>query len=109
MSQFSEREKAFETKFQKDQELQFKVTVRRNKLLGLWTAEKLGLEGADANAYAKEVVTADFDRPGDQDVVDKVVKDLEGKGITVSERSVRKEMERFFEEAKQQIAGELSS
>jgi hypothetical protein len=106
MTQFSDREKAFETKFQKDQELQFKVTVRRNKLLGLWAAEKLGLRGGDADAYAKEVVAADFEEPGDNDVMRKVQKDLTAKGIEISEHGVRHEMDRLLDEAKRQIAAE---
>lgn len=106
MTQFSDREKAFETKFQKDQELQFKVNARRNKLLGLWTAEKLGLQGDEAAAYAKEVVVADFDEPGDQDVLRKVLTDLTNKGIEISEHGVRYEMDRLFEQAKREIASE---
>lgn len=107
MTQFSDREKAFETKFQKDQELQFKVTARRNKLLGLWAAEKLGLQGGDVDAYAKEVVAADFDEPGDNDVMRKVHKDLSGKGIDISEHGVRHEMDRLLDVAKRQIAEEI--
>jgi hypothetical protein len=103
MTQFKDREKAFETKFQKDQELQFKVTARRNKMLGLWAAEQIGLDGADAEAYAKEVVVADFDEPGDDDVVQKVLGDLQGKGVDVSERAVRREMNSLFEKAKQEF------
>jgi len=106
MTQFSDREKAFETKFQKDQELQFKVTARRNKLLGLWAAEKLGLQGGDADAYAKEVVAADFEEPGDNDVMRKVQKDLTAKGYEISEHGVRHEMDRLLDEAKRQIAAE---
>lgn len=106
MTQFSDREKAFETKFQKDQEVRFKVTARRNKLLGLWAAEKLGLQGGAADSYAKEVVAADFDEPGDNDVLRKVHKDLSGKGIEITEHGVRHEMDRLLEEAKQQIASE---
>ena len=106
MTQFSDREKAFETKFQKDQELRFKVTARRNKLLGLWAAEKMGLQGGAAEAYAKDVVVSDFEAPGDQDVLNKVLKDLTGKGIEISEHAVRHEMDRLFEEAKRAIAEE---
>jgi len=103
MTQFENREKAFETKFQKDQELQFKVKARRNKMLGLWAAEKLGLSGGDAEAYAKEVVVSDFDEPGDDDVLRKVLGDLEGKGIEVTERTVRREMDELLEKAKQEF------
>jgi hypothetical protein len=107
MSQFEDREKAFEAKFRKDQELQFKVTARRNKLLGLWAAAQLGFEGEDAAAYAKEVVVADFDEPGDEDVMRKVLRDLQAKGIDSTERSVRREMNQLLEKAKQEIAEEL--
>jgi len=103
MTQFENREKAFETKFQKDQELQFKVKARRNKMLGLWAAEKLGLSGGDAEAYAKEVVVSDFEEPGDDDVLRKVLRDLEGKGIGVTERTVRREMDELLEKAKQEF------
>jgi hypothetical protein len=106
MTQFKNREKAFESKFQKDQELQFKVTARRNKMLGLWAAEQIGLDGADADAYAKEVVVADFDEPGDDDVVRKVLGDLQAKGVHVSERAVRREMDSLFEKAKQEFFSE---
>ena len=101
MTQFNDREKAFETKFQKDQELQFKVKARRNKMLGLWIAAKIGLDGADAEAYAKEVVVADFEEPGDEDVVRKVMADVQAKGLDVTERAVRREMDALLEKAKQ--------
>lgn len=107
MTQFSDREKAFETKFQKDQELQFKVMARRNKLLGLWAADKMGLQGEEADAYSKEVVVSDFDEPGDQDVLRKVLQDLTGKGIDISEHGLRTEMDRLLDQAKQQIANEI--
>ncbi len=76
MTTFDEREKAFEKKFEHDQDLQFKATARKNKLLGLWAASLMGKSGADAEAYAKEVVMADLDVPGDHDVIAKLVKDL---------------------------------
>lgn len=107
MTQFGNREKAFESKFQKDQELQFKVTARRNKLLGLWAAEQIGLTGDAAVAYAKEVVLADFDAPGDDDVLRKVLQDLTNKSVEVTEHGIRREMDRFFEQAKREIASEI--
>lgn len=107
MTQFNDREKAFESKFQKDQELQFKVMARRNKLLGLWAAGKLGLQGDEAEAYSREVVVSDFDEPGDQDVLRKVHRDLTDKGVEISEHGVRKEMDRLLDEAKQQIASKI--
>ena len=85
MSTFDERQNAFEKKFAHDEELRFKATARRNKLLGLWAAGKLGKSGDEAEAYAKSVVLADFEEAGDDDVVRKVVKDLEGKGIGEAE------------------------
>ena len=104
MTSFEEREKGYEAKFKHDQEFQFKATARRNKLLGLWAAEKLGLSGGDADAYAKEVVIADFEEPGDEDVVRKVASDLDGKGVTAED--VRREMERLMSVAAEQVASE---
>ena len=106
MTTFSDREKAFEDKYKHDQELQFKVEVRRNKLLGLWVAELMGLEGADAEAYAKEVVASDFEEPGDADVVRKVLGDLEAKGQEMTEHRLRKRMDELLLEAKQQVMTE---
>lgn len=106
MTQFSDREKGFEAKFQKDQELQFKVMARRNKLFGLWAAEKIGMDDEAAAAYAKEVVVADFDEPGDNDVLRKVMHDLANKGISMTEHSLRREMDRLLETAKDQISRE---
>ena len=106
MTTFSDREKAFEDKYKHDQELQFKVEVRRNKLLGIWVAEMIGLEGADAEAYAKEVVASDFEEPGDDDVVRKVMGDLEAKGQEMTEHRLRKKMDELLLEAKQQVMTE---
>jgi hypothetical protein len=103
MATFDEREKGFEQKYKHDQELQFKVNARRNKLLGLWAAEQMGLSGSAAEAYAKEVVQADFETPGDSDIVAKVVRDMGGKGRPVTEAQIRKELERLFAVAKDQI------
>lgn len=105
MTTFDEREKAFEKKFERDQELQFKVRARRNKLLGLWAAGKIG--AADAEAYAKEVVGADFRKPGEDDVVEKIVGDAKAKGAKLTEADVRREMERLMAEAKRQIMGKV--
>lgn len=103
MATFDDRKKGFEEKFRHDQELQFKVTARRNKLLGLWAAEKLGLAGDAAEAYAKEVVAADFQKPGDSDVIEKVMTDLQAKNVAVTEAQVRDELQRLLETAKKQI------
>ena len=106
MSTFDKREKGFESKYVHDQEITFKATARRNKLLGLWAAEKLGLAGEAAEAYAKEVVKADFDEPGDEDVFRKVFGDLEDRGV--SEHQVRREMTELLEIARQQVTTETS-
>ncbi len=106
MTTFNEREKAFEDKYKHDQDLQFKVEVRRNKLLGLWVAEMLGLSGADAEAYAKEVVSADFEEPGDADVVRKIQGDVQPKNIDLSEHRLRKKMDELVAVAKEQIMSE---
>lgn len=106
MTTFNDREKSFEKKFEKDQELQFKVNARRNKLLGLWAAGLMGKSGADAEAYAKEVVLADFDKPGDSDVMAKLVNDLAAAGKPTEEHTVRKQAERLMDDAKKQVMTE---
>jgi hypothetical protein len=103
MTTFDEREKGFETKYKRDQELEFKITARRNKLLGLWAAEKLGISDADAEAYAKEVVMSDFEKPGEEDVVEKVMGDFADKGADVAENELRTEMARLMATAREQI------
>ncbi len=103
---FKDREKAAEAKFQHDQETMFKANARRNKLLGLWAADLLGLTDADAKSYAKDVITADFEKPGDEDVLEKVYEDFQKKGVDLSERQVRKEMDRLLQVALEQIATE---
>ena len=85
MTSFDDRRDAFERQFAHDEELRFKATARRNKLFGLWVAERLGKTGADAEAYAKSVVLADFEEAGDEDVLRKVRKDLEAAGKPVDE------------------------
>jgi hypothetical protein len=107
MSTFDEREKGFEAKYKHDQEIQFKVTARRNRLLGLWAAEQLGLSGAEADAYAKTVVVADFEKPGDEDVVGKVMADLSAKGVQITEHALRRRIADFNELARQQIKDQL--
>lgn len=108
MTTFNDREKSFEKKFEKDQELQFKVNARRNKLLGLWAAGLMGKSGADAEAYAKEVVIADFEKPGDSDVMAKLVKDLAAAGKPTEEHTVRKQAERLMDDAKKQLMTETN-
>jgi hypothetical protein len=99
MSTFDKREEGFEKKFAHDEELRFKANARRNKLLGLWAAEKLGLTGDAANVYAKEVVMSDFEESGDNDVLKKVQKDLEAKGVAASEQDIRRTMVDLMEKA----------
>jgi hypothetical protein len=106
MTTFNEREKAFEKKFEHDQELQFKANARRNKMLGLWAAGLMGKTGADAEAYAKEVVVADMEKPGHHDVVEKLVKDLAAAGKPTEDHTIRKQSERLMVEAKEQIMKE---
>jgi len=92
MANFDKREEAFERQFAHDEELRFKSEARRNKLLGLWAAEKLGKSGTEADAYAKEVVASDFEEAGDGDVLRKVLGDLTAKGVTVTESEIRARM-----------------
>ena len=106
MTTFNKREKAFEDKYKHDQDLQFKVEVRRNKLLGLWVAELLGKAGDEAEAYAKEVVSSDFEEPGDADVVRKVQGDFEAAGTDFSEHRLRKKMDELLVVAKAQVREE---
>lgn len=101
MSTFDKREEGFEKKFALDEEQKFKAEARRNKLLGLWAAEKLGKTGDDASAYAKEVVASDFEEAGDGDVLRKVVADLAGRGV--SEAEIRKKMDELIATAAMQI------
>lgn len=103
MSGFEDRKKAQESKFAHDQELVFKATARRNKLLGLWAAGKMGLTGEAADAYAKEVVKADFEEAGDDDVLRKVKGDLEAKGVAQSEHQIRREMDELMKTAIEQV------
>jgi len=103
MTTFDDRKDAFERKFAHDEELRFKATARRNKLLGLWAAEKLGKSGADADAYAKSVVLADFEEAGDDDVVRKIKKDLEAGGVASSEGEIKTRMLDLLEKAVDEV------
>lgn len=105
MTTFNDREKAFESKFAHDAELQFKVAARRNKLLGLWLAGPLG--EADAEAYARSVVVADLQEAGDEDVMRKVMADIAAKGAAVTEADVRAKLAALEAEAKIQIMSEI--
>jgi hypothetical protein len=98
-----DRQKGFENKYKHDEELKFKVTARRNRLLGEWAGKRLGFSGVELADYAKSVVAADFDRPGDDDVVDKVRKDFQAKGVAVGDGVIRAEMEQLLAVAKEQL------
>lgn len=104
---FQDREKSFEAKFKLDAEQKFKAEARRNKLLGLWAADKMGIAGADANAYAKEVIDSDMEEPGVDDIVRKVMGDFADKGVDVSEDELRAQIERCMTEAVEQLKAEF--
>ena len=106
MSTFDDREKEFESKFKHDQELQFKVMARRNRLFGEWAGGEMGLSGDALAAYAKDVVMSDFDRPGDDDVLEKVQGDLKAAGIELDDDRLRKRMETLLADAKAQVMAE---
>lgn len=106
MTTFDDREKGFERKFAHDEELKFRATARRNKLLGLWAAEKLGLAGDEAQAYAREIVKADLAEPGEEDVFRKVRSDFDAKGIAESDHQIRRMMSEFMAAAVTQIESE---
>jgi hypothetical protein len=106
MTTFEDREKGFERKFAHDEELKFKATARRNRLLGLWAADKLGLSGDEAQAYAKEVIKADLAQPGDEDVLAKLRADFGAKGVQLSDHQIRRMMGDFMAEAVRQIESE---
>ncbi|MDX2142321.1 MAG: DUF1476 domain-containing protein [Rhodospirillaceae bacterium] len=103
---FQEREKGFERKFQLDQELQFKVNAVRDKLFGHWLAEKLGLTGASADQYAKDVVVANLDKPGDDDLMAKVRRDLDGRNVVISDKELRYKLEELQALAARKVMGE---
>lgn len=105
MTTFNEREKGYEAKYAHDQETKFKIAARRNKLLGQWAAAQMGITGAKADDYAKEVVAADLAESGDEDVFRKVFGDLKTKGVDISEHRVRRQMEELYAEAVKQITG----
>lgn len=106
MSGLDDRENAFENKYAHDQEMEFKANARRNKLLGLWAAGELGLDGDAAEDYAKSVIVADFEEAGDDDVFRKVRADFDEKGVELSDHLLRKQMDDLLIEARNQIATE---
>jgi hypothetical protein len=103
MTTFDEREASFEKKFVHDEELRFKATARRDKMLGLWAAQKLGLSGPAAEGYAKEIVMADLEEAGDADVVRRLRKDFDAKGVAQTEEDIHKTMIELMEQAIAQI------
>ncbi len=104
MTSMKDRQDGFERKFAHDEELRFKATARRNKLLGAWAAAKLGKTGADADAYAKEVVMSDFEEAGDEDVFRKVRADFDAAGVSESDHQIRRTMEELLAEAVKQVS-----
>ncbi|MFZ1816144.1 MAG: DUF1476 domain-containing protein [Rhizobiaceae bacterium] len=106
MSGIGDREKAFENKFAHDEALKFKAEARRNKLLGLWAAEKLGKGGEAADAYAKEVIRSDFEEPGDEDVFRKIRADFDAAGVEQSDHQIRRTMDELMAVAREQVVKE---
>jgi hypothetical protein len=103
MTTFDDRERAFESMYARDQEMQFKVIARRNRLLGHWAAGLMGLTEVEAEAYAKEVVRSDFEEAGDEDVVRKLLGDLTGAGVECDEARIRQALEHKSVEARRQF------
>jgi len=103
MTTFDKREEGFEKKFAHDEELQFKANARRNRLLGLWAAEKLGLSGDAANSYANDVVMADFEEAGDHDIFKKIRNDLDAKKFAVADLDIRRAMDELMAQAIAQV------
>lgn len=103
MTTFDDRENAFENKFAHDQDMAFRIVARRNKLVGHWAAEKMGLTPAETDAYAKSVVQADFEEAGDEDVVRKLLGDLIAAGVETSDEDVRKALADQLVEARRQL------
>jgi hypothetical protein len=106
MTTFDKRQEGFEKKFAHDEELRFKATARRNKLLGLWAAEKMGLSGAEADAYAKEVVRSDFEEAGEDDVFRKIRKDFDAKKVSQSDHQIKRTMDELMGAAMDQLKNE---
>jgi hypothetical protein len=103
MSTFDDRERAFETKFAHDEEMKFRITARRNRLLGEWAARQMGLNGAETESYAKDVVRSDFEEAGDHDVIRKVLGDLTNAGVEVGEEAISEALRNKEIEARRQI------
>ena len=100
MTTFDDRERAFESQYARDQEMQFKIVARRNRLLGQWAAKKMGLTEAEADGYARDVIRADFEEAGDEDVIRKILGDLTSAGVEVDEAEIRRQLEHKWVEAR---------
>ena len=103
MTTFDDRERAFESQYARDQDLQFKIVARRNRLLGQWAAKKMGLTEAEADAYARDVIRADFEEAGDDDVMRKLLGDLTTAGVEVDESEIRQALDHKMVEARRQF------
>ncbi|MGU3493636.1 DUF1476 domain-containing protein [Xanthobacteraceae bacterium A53D] len=106
MTTFDKREDGFEARFAHDEQLRFRALARRNKMLGLWAAEKLGIVGDEAEAYAKDVIVADLEEQGDEDVFRKLRTDFDAKGVDVSDHQIRRNMAELLTQAMTEIASE---
>ena len=109
MTTFDKRKDAYESKFAHDEALRFKATARRNKMLGQWAADKLGKGGSESDAYVSEVVRADFEEPGDEDVFRKIRSDFDAAGVDQSDHQIRRQMEDLMVQAVEQIENEAGS
>ena len=107
MTTFDQREQAFEHKFEHDEELKFKARARKNKMLGLWAAGLMGKTGAAAESYARDIVMADFEKPGEHDVIHTLMHDLAAAGKPHEEHTIRRQGERFMAEAMKQVMTEV--
>jgi hypothetical protein len=105
MTDFNDRERAEEAKFAMDEDTQFRITARRNRLLGQWAAERMGLSAVEAEAYAKAVVQADFEEAGDEDVIRKLLGDLTSAGVEVTEGDIRAALDAKMVEARRALLG----
>ncbi|WP_448202589.1 DUF1476 domain-containing protein [Azospirillum sp. sgz302134] len=106
MTTFDERERAFENKFQHDQDLLFRIRARRDRLAGLWAANLLGLAGAEADAYVRHIIDTDIGSAGPHDIRERLSSDLHAKGIDISDHRVERELERLLDVARQQVHAE---
>ena len=107
MTTFDDRERAFETKYAHDEELRFRVIARRNRLLGGWAARLMGLSDAEADAYAKDVIRADFEEAGDEDVIRKLLGDLTAAGVETDESKIREALAHKEAEARRQLIEQI--